>query len=266
MKKLFSTITFCLFTFILIAQQSAPEATTATGGVLTVSYAIANPGTQTHYAVYITNSDGQLVNTLGYRYSTEGGYQDQLTTMFSLTGNTVNATTTKFVGATDGTTGATFSTAQASKTVYWGKTGTMATSVAALADGNYTVNFELVKRNNNRSFTKATFAKGKTASTPTVSPAISTFTGISIQWTPAATTGINDIQLSNLYSIYPNPSIANVYVNGPDIQSVEVFTLEGKFIFSSNQQKLNISALQKGTYLLNINTGKGSITKKLVKN
>jgi hypothetical protein len=203
---------------------------------------------------------------LSYRYADTSNYPSQLTVFWSRIGSTWNPTNFKHVG-TDGTTGATLNAniSEASKTVYWGNSPTMASAVAALPDGNYKINFELVKENNNRTFTSATFAKGPTAVTPTVSPAISTFTGISIQWTPAST-GINDIELSTLYSIYPNPAISNVYVNGPDIQSVDVFTLEGKRIFSSNQQKLNIAALKKGTYMLSINTGKGIVSKKLIKN
>jgi hypothetical protein len=141
----------------------------------------------------------------------------------------------------------------------------MASAVAALPDGDYKINFELVKENNNRTFTSATFAKGPTTVSPTVSPAISTFTGISIQWTPV-NTAIQNIELATLYSIYPNPATSTVFVNGPDIQSIDVFTLEGKRIFSSNQQKLNIAALKKGTYMLSINTGKGIVSKKLIKN
>ena len=137
--------------------------------------------------------------------------------------------------------------------------------MAVLPDGDYKINFELVKNNNNRTYTSATFTKGPTAVTPTVSPAISTFTGISIQWTPALT-GVKSIELSSLYSIYPNPVTSNVFVNGPDIQSIDVFTLEGKKILSSKHQKLNTNALIKGTYLLNINTGKGIVSKKLIKN
>ena len=265
MKKIFTTITFCFFVFIISAQNQTPNATTATAGQLSVTFAIPSPNTQAHYAVYITNSANALVNTLSYAYSTKGSYQNELTTMYSFVGNAISASTLKYVGTPDGFTSATISSNQASTTVYWGKSGNNATSVAALADGTYKVNFELVKRSNNRSYTSATFTKGPTAVTPTVSPVIATFTGISIQWTPAAT-GINNIELATLYSIYPNPATSTVFVNGPDIQSIDVFTLEGKRIFRSNLQKLNINALKKGTYLLNINTGKGVVSKKLIRN
>ena len=264
MKKLFTTITFCFFVFIISAQNEVPNTTTATGGKLTVTYSVPNPNANTYYAVYITNSTNVLINTLSYRYTNKNDYAKQLTIFWSRIGSTWNTTNFKHVGV-DGTTGASLTNSEAAKTVYWGNSTTMATTVAGLPDGDYKINFELVKENNNRTYTSATFAKGPTAVTPTISPAIATFTNISIQWTPTAT-GINNIELSTLYSIYPNPATSTVFVNGPDIQSIDVFTLDGKRIFSSNLQKLNINALKKGTYLLNINTGKGVVSKKLIRN
>ena len=268
MKKLLISLSFCLFAFIISAQNQSPNATTATGGQLAVTFELLNPGTEIYFSVYITNGAGQLVNTLGYRYGngSSAQYSPQLSTFWSKIGNTFNIPNFKYVGNTDGTSGATTTSAIASKTYYWGKTAPNVTAVAAFPDGVYTINFESAKNNNNRKYASTTFTKGPAVSTAAaVSPAISTFAGISAIWTPAAT-GINNIELSTLYSIYPNPAITSVYVNGPDIQSVDVFTLEGKRIFSSNQQKLNIAALKKGTYMLSINTGKGNVSKKLIKN
>lgn len=267
MKTLFTSLFFCFFSFVISAQNQTPNITTATAGKLTVNFTVPTPGAKTYYAVYITNSSNVLINTLSYQYGS--AYSSQLTIFWSRIGSTFNPNNTanlKHVGI-DGTTGATLSASAASstKTVYWGNSTTMASTVASLPDGDYKINFELVKENNNRTYTSATFTKGPTAVTPTVSPAISTFSGISIQWTPT-NTALTDVKLSSLYSIYPNPSASNVYVNGPDVKSIDVFTLEGKHVFSSNEQKLNISSLKKGTYLLNINTGKGLVSKKLIKN
>lgn len=264
MKTFFTTITFCLFTFILSAQNQTPNATMATAGTLSVTFAIPNPNTDTHYAVYITNSANTLVNTLSYAYSSKGGYQNELTTLYSFVGNVINATTLKYVGSPDGYTGATITASQASKTVYWGKSGNNATSVASLADGTYKVNLEMVKRSNNRTYTSATFTKGPTAVTPTVSPAISTFTGISIQWTPDAT-AINTIELSKLYSVFPNPTHSTVYVNGFDINEIELVSLNGKSMFVAQNQKLDLSGLPKGIYFAKINTKAGTFMKKIEK-
>jgi uncharacterized protein with FMN-binding domain len=168
----------------------------------------------------------------------------------------------------DGISGATLSS-HATRTCYWGKT----VSLATVADGTYTVCLEIVDAKNippvnstGHKYVTYTFEKGTANSTGTlVGSAQSSFSNVSIQWVPT-NTAINNIELSTLYSIYPNPAISNVFVNGPDIQSIDVFTLEGKRVFSSNLQKLNINALKKGTYLLNINTGKGIVSKKLIKN
>ena len=94
--------------------------------------------------------------------------------------------------------------------------------------------------------------------------AVSPISNITIKWTPNFT-GLNDIELATLYSIYPNPAISNIYINGPGIKAVNIYNLEGKKILTDNQVKLNISALKKGEYIVNIETDKATISKKLIK-
>lgn len=260
MKKLFTSLAFCLFAIIISAQNQAPNATTATEGTLTVTFSTTNTNTYS-IAVFITNSTGGLVNTMLYRTSNGDGSAQDMSTFWSKIGSSWGTSPTKLLTTTDAVTGATTSSAYSAKVLYWGKTS----SISTVADGTYTVNFEMANYSPvSRRYTSGTFAKGATAVNSTA-PNVTGFSNISIQWVPT-NTGISDLKLSTLYSIYPNPAISNVYVNGPDIQSVDVFTLEGKRIFSSNLQKLNINALKKGTYLLNINTGKGVVSKKLIKN
>lgn len=272
MKTLFTTFTFCLFTFILSAQNQTPNATTATDGILTVTYSTNNMNTSTYtehwYSIYIINSTNALVNTLAYRTANRDNSGSYLQNWWPLVGSSLN--NVKLVPTTDAITGATVTSSAFSSNlkVYWGKS----MSLSNIPDGNYTLKFEICECNSDGSSisTKlnysAPFVKGPNASTPTTTiNATLGFSAISISWQPK-TSALTDIKLSNLYSIYPNPAKESVYVSGPDIKGVEIIGLNGAQLMYSNQQKLNISSLKKGTYLLNINTGKGLVSKKLIKN
>lgn len=160
----------------------------------------------------------------------------------------------------DAITGATLN-AHATRTASWnGKN----VSQVVVDDGDYNVKFELADGGSSKVVTYR-FTKGTSSSTGTlVGNSASCFSNISVIWTPT-NTAIHNIELSNLYSIYPNPAKASIYINGPDIRSTAIYTLEGKKIISVNQQIINIDALKKGVYMLNVNTGKGIVSKKLVK-
>jgi len=249
------------FIFILVliasrvflnAQNYSSLATTS--GTLSIS--VTTSGTGGKYApehvlaIWIQDNSNKYVKTLLANAAERKNYLTNwkaVNSTFDITG----------VDATSGATKTSFGT----RTCIWNGTNSSGNQVV---DGTYYVKMELTDKNATGNLGTFAFSKGTTAVnlTPTNVPS---FSNISITWQPAKT-GINNIELSTLYSIYPNPAISNIYVNGPDIQSIDVFTLEGKRVFSSNQQKLNINTLKKGTYLLNINTGKGLVSKKLIKN
>ncbi len=243
-----------VFTFQLIfanAQNAAPAvATTGTLEVKATTVTFNGDHAPKNYlAIWIVNSSGTYVKTLMAYYG--GSHVSDLTNWFAA--NSVKDKTDAISGAT--------LTSHAQRTATWN--GTNKTGVQQ-DDGIYTVKLEMTENEGTGKLATFQFAKGTTAQTLT--PAnVTGFSGISIKWTPT-NTAINSIELSTLYSIFPNPSKESVYVNGPDIQSIDVFTLEGRILFSSNQQKLSIAPLKKGTYLLNINTGKGLVSKKLIKN
>ena len=110
------------------------------------------------------------------------------------------------------------------------------------------------------------FAKGPNSATFSLAEAatVSCLGIYTVKWTPSST-GINNVELNKLYSIYPNPAKEHIFVNGLDIQQVEILTQEGKSILKSNQQRININALSKGIYVIQISTPKGLVVKKLIK-
>lgn len=76
---------------------------------------------------------------------------------------------------------------------------------------------------------------------------------------------------SNSISVYPNPSSGSIQINGlNDVNAtVEFFDQSGRTIIShklSNGEIIDISSLEKGIYLLNIDHNGSIYTKRIVKN
>jgi len=86
------------------------------------------------------------------------------------------------------------------------------------------------------------------------------------------TTGINDIELKEI-SIYPNPVTSTfVFINTGNlyISKIELYNLHGRLIYRKNTsdtqyEKLDMSSISKGIYILKINTDKGIRTEKIIK-
>ncbi len=69
--------------------------------------------------------------------------------------------------------------------------------------------------------------------------------------------------------ITPNPVKNNFnIVSNLDVKKVEIFSILGKLIYSENytSNQIDISKLEKGVYLVNIDTENGTIVKKMIKN
>jgi len=77
--------------------------------------------------------------------------------------------------------------------------------------------------------------------------------------------------LENSINLYPNPVSEKIFIDLNTINSVNItiFTLEGKFIDSfkleKSQTELDMTKYSNGTYLMQFESDKGSITKRIIK-
>lgn len=65
------------------------------------------------------------------------------------------------------------------------------------------------------------------------------------------TTPVGDVEVPNVY-IYPNPVSNTIYVNGVDEKetNLAVFDLNGKCLLCEKGNELDVTSLNKGTYIL----------------
>ena len=80
-------------------------------------------------------------------------------------------------------------------------------------------------------------------------------------------TGMDDIR-ANPISVYPNPTQNEIFIQSDfPIEKVEIFSLTGVLLLLDNNfiEKISVSALPRGVYLLKVYTGKGLMVSKVVK-
>lgn len=72
----------------------------------------------------------------------------------------------------------------------------------------------------------------------------------------------------NNFQIYPNPTSDFINFQNPEtIQKVEIYDLSGKLLISTESSvKVDVSKLEKGTYVAKVKTEKGTLDSKFVKN
>jgi hypothetical protein len=81
-------------------------------------------------------------------------------------------------------------------------------------------------------------------------------------------TSVNEILTSQL-EIYPNPASSEINIKLKEgIENIEIYSMTGQLMFSkdvkSENCKLNISGLSKGTYTVIINTKEAKAVKKII--
>ncbi|MFK7831916.1 MAG: T9SS type A sorting domain-containing protein [Winogradskyella sp.] len=88
---------------------------------------------------------------------------------------------------------------------------------------------------------------------------------------PTATTlSDTDFEISDGFSIYPNPAKTNLYIKATDnaqIDAVEFYNILGKNVLTTSllvNDAIDISELASGIYLVKINAGNNSVTKRII--
>ena len=85
--------------------------------------------------------------------------------------------------------------------------------------------------------------------------------------------GVEELTFRNSVSLHPNPATTEVVISTPfEINGeIRVFDISGKLLIYNNEVNFNnnylldISSLSTGTYFVRLNTAKGEVTKKLLK-
>jgi hypothetical protein len=81
--------------------------------------------------------------------------------------------------------------------------------------------------------------------------------------------GVNDFDFTQV-KFYPNPIRDILYIDLPNyipVEQIQIFDLSGKLVEVYKQQsKLDLSSLEKGFYILKLETTRGEFHRKLVKN
>ncbi len=63
----------------------------------------------------------------------------------------------------------------------------------------------------------------------------------------------------NAISVYPNPTTEFIHIGDSQVDVVEIYNMKGIRVLRSSQQKLNLSNLESGTYLIKLIGAKGKI-------
>ena len=80
--------------------------------------------------------------------------------------------------------------------------------------------------------------------------------------------GVNDFNLAESIQLYPNPTngILNIATEASvEIDTIQVLGLDGKLLFGSQENQIDLSQLASGIYFMSIQTNSGSIVKRVVK-
>ncbi len=76
---------------------------------------------------------------------------------------------------------------------------------------------------------------------------------------------IEDVQELRI-NLYPNPTTDMVNVNGNvEVKSLILYNISGQRLRTSNDNSMDVSDLQKGLYIINVETSNETISKRLIK-
>lgn len=85
-----------------------------------------------------------------------------------------------------------------------------------------------------------------------------------------ATLSNNENKLSLGFSVYPNPTTGNIYINGDTtkLRSLEIYSITGQRVMEvkENFKEINLNKLSSAIYFVKLNTVEGAETFRIVKN
>ena len=250
MKKVIIIMSFIGLAVSAYAQNYSSSASTPGTLNVTVTTSATTGGAfipRNIEAIWIQDGSGKFVKSLLVYAAAQIQWLTNWNTASA--GNKVDAIT----GATQSSHGV--------RTCSWNGTNV---SNAVVADGTYTVKMELTDKDATGNLGTFTFVKGPTAQTQTPA-AVPSFSALTIKWTPSIASALEDVNMSNLYQIYPNPTASSIFVNGLDIQEIEIYNATGESVLKTNLHNVNLNALPKGVYMIKINSETGTVMKKLIK-
>jgi len=244
MKTTIIILLLTLFTSVSFSQtQGTLTVSTLTSATVGAAYDPDNI-----MAIWIVNSSGTFVKSLLVYAATR---QQYLYTWIASNSS---------LNKVDAITGAT-QTSHGTRVCSWnGKN----VNEVVVPDGTYTVKMELTDKHAQGNLGSFAFVKGPGSQTLTPA-AVPSFASINIKWNPLAT-GLDEVPISDLYSVYPNPTNSTIFIAGNDILEVEVSSINGSHILSSKLPYIDLSVLTKGVYLVTIKTKAGTAVKKVEKN
>jgi hypothetical protein len=78
---------------------------------------------------------------------------------------------------------------------------------------------------------------------------------------------INDVNVENQITVYPNPANNQLFIQGLQPTKVEFYNVLGNLIYTIDNptQTLSITSLANGTYFVKITTEEGVAVKQIVK-
>ncbi|WP_299013462.1 LamG-like jellyroll fold domain-containing protein [uncultured Polaribacter sp.] len=85
----------------------------------------------------------------------------------------------------------------------------------------------------------------------------------------SSTLSVQDEDFVNNITMYPNPvsNVLNIKTNNITIQKIEMYSILGKKVLETSENRVDVSTLSKGVYLIKIQNNKGKIAiRKIVKN
>jgi len=247
MKKISLSFLFVLITSLLLQAQTQGELTVTT----TTSEASGNYAPNNIVAIWVEDDAGNFVKTLLAYAATRITHLNIWQAATVAAGSEFNRV--------DAITGAT-RTSHGTRNCTWNAidfNGTLA------MDGTYKVWMELTDQNGTGNYSSFPFTKG--TNSETLTPAnVPSFSSIEISWTPD-TAGVTEIDDSNSFTIYPNPSTGICTIKMDEIGDIVVRNILGNIVFRGTTNTLDISNQPNGIYLISVTVNNKTATTKLIK-